>query len=441
MALMFGTAGLPHILMRFFTVGNAKEARKSVFWATTFIGYFYILTFIIGFGAIMLRAARTPTIMSRGDITKALLGGGNMPAIHLAHAVGGDLMKGFIAAVAFATILAVVSGLTLSGASAVSHDLYASVFRHGKVDEGDGGARCRGSPRSCSASSRSSSAIVFEKVNVAFMVGLAFAVAASANFPVLLLSMLWKGLTTRGAVIGGFVGLIQRARADDRQPGIWEAVLGYPKGRRVFPYVSPALVHHAAGVLLLLVLLDHRQVGAGGQGEGRFRGPICPLADRHRRRGRGRALTATRTPSFATNQAPRSGGASFLSRSFIPRAPAPFRNSTTLPARIVATSLARRATSSTRWLTKIIGIANLSRRVSIRPRISRRRASSIAASGSSSSNARGWLSKRAPDRDPLLLAAGEPLRPARQQRRRCRAARPLRRSRRGARREPAKRAP
>ena len=112
MALMFGTAGLPHILMRFFTVGNAKEARKSVFWATTFIGYFYILTFIIGFGAIVLVATNAIYLDAKG----ALLGGGNMPAIHLAHAVGGDLMKGFIAAVAFATILAVVSGLTLSGA-------------------------------------------------------------------------------------------------------------------------------------------------------------------------------------------------------------------------------------------------------------------------------------------------------------------------------------
>ena len=135
MALMFGTAGLPHILMRFFTVGNAKEARKSVFWATTFIGYFYILTFIIGFGAIVL-VSTNPIYHVGDDIKGALLGGGNMPAIHLAHAVGGDLMKGFIAAVAFATILAVVSGLTLSGASAVSHDLYASVFKHGAAPEG-----------------------------------------------------------------------------------------------------------------------------------------------------------------------------------------------------------------------------------------------------------------------------------------------------------------
>ncbi len=238
-ALMFGTAGLPHILMRFFTVSNAKEARKSVFWATTFIGYFYILTFILGFGAIIL-VLTNPEYHVGGDVTKPLLGGGNMPAIHLAHAVGGNLMKGFIAAVAFATILAVVSGLTLSGASAVSHDLYASVIRRGKVEEG-----------SEVRVSRITTIILgifaiilgftFEKINVAFMVGLAFAVAASANFPVVLLSMLWKGLTTRGAVIGGFVGLISALVLTILSPGIWEAVLGYPKGSAWFPYVSPAL--------------------------------------------------------------------------------------------------------------------------------------------------------------------------------------------------------
>src|ERR1700722_12233103 len=239
MALMFGTAGLPHILMRFFTVGNAKEARKSVFWATTFIGYFYILTFIIGFGAIIL-VGPNPIYHVAGDVKGALLGGGNMPAIHLAHAVGGDLMKGFIAAVAFATILAVVSGLTLSGASAVSHDLYASVFKHGAAPEG-----------SEVRVSRITTVILgivaivlgmlFQKVNVAFMVGLAFAVAAGANFPVLLLAIMWKGLTTRGAVIGGFVGLISSLALMIVSPGVWEAVLGYPKGSALFPYVSPAI--------------------------------------------------------------------------------------------------------------------------------------------------------------------------------------------------------
>ena len=236
MALMFGTAGLPHILMRFFTVGNAKEARKSVFWATTFIGYFYILTFIIGFGAIIL-VGPNPIYH---DAAGGLLGGGNMPAIHLAHAVGGDLMKGFIAAVAFATILAVVSGLTLSGASAVSHDLYASVFRHGRVDEA---AETRAARITTVVLGIVAIAlgVIFEKVNVAFMVGLAFAVAASANFPVLLLSMTWKNLTTRGAFIGGFAGLISAVVLTIFSPGIWEAVLGNPKGSAFFIYASPAI--------------------------------------------------------------------------------------------------------------------------------------------------------------------------------------------------------
>jgi cation/acetate symporter len=239
MALMFGTAGLPHILMRFFTVGNAKEARKSVFWATTFIGYFYILTFIIGFGAIVL-VGPNPIYHVGGDIKAALIGGGNMPAIHLAHAVGGDLMKGFIAAVAFATILAVVSGLTLSGASAISHDLYASVLRHGNVAEG---AEVRVSRITTIILGIVAIilGVIFEKINAAFMVGLAFAVAASANFPVLFLSMLWKGLTTRGAVIGGWVGLVSAVLLTILSPGVWEAVFGYPKGSALFPYVSPAI--------------------------------------------------------------------------------------------------------------------------------------------------------------------------------------------------------
>jgi cation/acetate symporter len=248
-ALMFGTAGLPHILMRFFTVGNAKEARKSVFWATTFIGYFYILTFIIGFGAIVLVGTNPAYLDAKG----AVLGGGNMPAIHLAHAVGGDLMKGFISAVAFATILAVVSGLTLSGASAVSHDLYASVFRKGRVDEA---AEVRASRVTTVLLGIVAIAlgIAFEKVNVAFMVGLAFAIAASANFPVLLLSMLWGGLTTWGAFAGGFVGLIGAVGLTVLSPGIWVTVLGYPANTALFPYTSPALFTMPAAFLVCWIV-------------------------------------------------------------------------------------------------------------------------------------------------------------------------------------------
>jgi cation/acetate symporter len=240
--LMFGTAGLPHILMRFFTVKDAKAARKSVFYATSLIGYFYILTFIIGFGAIVLVGtnpdfAADPTA---GGFTLAakLRGGANMPAIHLARAVGGNALFGFISAVAFATILAVVSGLTLSGASAISHDLYASVVRRGRISDG---SEVRVSKIATFAIGAVAVllGVAFEKVNVAFMVGLAFAIAASCNFPVLLLSMYWKGLTTRGAAIGGWLGLIVAFTLTVISPAIWKEVLGHPAG--IFPYTAPAI--------------------------------------------------------------------------------------------------------------------------------------------------------------------------------------------------------
>nr|WP_092617369.1 cation acetate symporter [Acinetobacter marinus] len=210
LALMFGTAGLPHILMRFFTVKDAKEARKSVVVATGFIGYFYLLTFIIGFGAILL-VANNPAYIDAAKTAATgslqLIGGSNMAAVHLGHAVGGNIFLGFISAVAFATILAVVAGLTLAGASAVSHDLYANVIKRGTATEQQELKVSKMATLGLAIFAMILG-IMFEKQNVAFMVGLAFAVAASANFPVLLLSMYWRGLTTRGAVIGGWAGLI-----------------------------------------------------------------------------------------------------------------------------------------------------------------------------------------------------------------------------------------
>ncbi len=234
LALMFGTAGLPHILMRFFTVSDAKEARKSVFYATGFIGYFYILTFIIGFGAILL-VSTNPAFK---DAAGALLGGNNMAAVHLANAVGGSLFLGFISAVAFATILAVVAGLTLAGASAVSHDIYASVIKGGKANEKD---ELRVSKITTIALGvlAIGLGILFEKQNIAFMVGLAFSIAASCNFPVLFLSMYWKNLTTRGAMVGGWLGLLTAVGLMILGPTIWVQVLGNAKA--IFPYEYPAL--------------------------------------------------------------------------------------------------------------------------------------------------------------------------------------------------------
>ncbi|MFD1438604.1 cation acetate symporter [Acinetobacter sp. ANC 5380] len=242
LALMFGTAGLPHILMRFFTVKDAKEARKSVVVATGFIGYFYLLTFIIGFGAIMY-VSNNPQFL---DVAKMavtgkleLVGGNNMAAVHLSDALGGDLFMGFISAVAFATILAVVAGLTLSGASAISHDLYANVFRKGRT-----------TPESELRMSKIATlglaifamilGILFEKQNVAFMVGLAFSVAACANFPVLVLSMFWKGLTTRGAVIGGVVGLGLAVLLIVLSKAVWVDTLGI-SDTPINPFNGPAI--------------------------------------------------------------------------------------------------------------------------------------------------------------------------------------------------------
>ncbi len=234
LALMFGTAGLPHILMRFFTVSDAKEARKSVFYATGFIGYFYILTFIIGFGAILLVSAN-PAFK---DATGALLGGTNMAAVHLANAVGGNFFLGFISAVAFATILAVVAGLTLAGASAVSHDLYASVIKNGKATERD---ELKVSKITVVVLGLVAIAlgILFEKQNIAFMVGLAFSIAASCNFPIIILSMYWSRLTTRGAMIGGWLGLLTAVILMILGPTIWVQILSHEKP--IYPYEYPAL--------------------------------------------------------------------------------------------------------------------------------------------------------------------------------------------------------
>jgi cation/acetate symporter len=234
LALMLGTAGLPHILMRFFTVADAKEARKSVFFATGFIGYFYVLTFIIGFGAIVL-LTNNPSFF---DEAGKLIGGSNMAAIHLSQAVGGDIFLGFISAVAFATILAVVSGLTLAGASAVSHDLYASVIAKGRVDEAQ---EMRVSKISTVALGIIAIVlgIAFEEQNIAFMVGLAFAIAASSNFPVLFLSIYWKKLTTRGALIGGSLGLGTAIILVILGPTVWVDTL--KNAEAIFPYKYPAI--------------------------------------------------------------------------------------------------------------------------------------------------------------------------------------------------------
>jgi cation/acetate symporter len=239
MALMFGTAGLPHILMRFFTVPNATEARKSVFYATGFIGYFYILTFLIGFGAIvLLMAPDSGYMVTNAKGVLELKGGQNMAAVQLASAVGGNLLLGFISAVAFATILAVVSGLTLAGASAISHDLYANVWAHGNVDEQQE-VRVSKMATLVLGVIAILLGIAFEQQNVAYMVGLTFAVAASANFPILIVSVFWSKMTTKGALLGGWLGLVSSTLFVILGPTVWTDVLKL--GDPIFPFKNPAL--------------------------------------------------------------------------------------------------------------------------------------------------------------------------------------------------------
>ena len=252
LALMFGTAGLPHIMMRFFTVPNATQARKSVFYATGFIGYFYILTIIIGFSAIVLLTTNPEFLDAAGK----LKGGQNMAAVQLSAAVGGNFLLGFISAVAFATILAVVSGLTLAGASAISHDLYANVFAHGNVDEQQ---EVRISKMATVALGIIAIllGIAFEKQNIAYLVGLTFAVAASANFPILITSVFGSKMTIKGALRGGWLGLVSSTLFVILGPTVWTDVLNL--GDAIFPYKNPALFSMTISFLGIIIgsLMDN----------------------------------------------------------------------------------------------------------------------------------------------------------------------------------------
>ena len=236
--LVFGTSGLPHILMRFFTVPDAKAARKSVFVATGFIGYFFLIVMVLGTAAIVI-VGRNPSFYEGGVIGGKLIGGGNMPVMHLAKAMGGDLVLGFLSAVAFATILAVVAGLTMAGTSAISHDLYAMVIKRNRADH----AKEKRVSRIASVAIACVAillGIVFKDQNVAFLVALTFSVAASVNFPILTLAIYWKGLTTRGALMGGIAGLVSAVGLVVLSPAVWVKVLGHASP--IFPYDYPAII-------------------------------------------------------------------------------------------------------------------------------------------------------------------------------------------------------
>jgi cation/acetate symporter len=227
---MFGTAGLPHILMRFFTVPDAAAARQSVFYATGLIGGFYLLTFVLGFGAMVLVGPAAITAVDRG---------GNMAAPLLAEVLGGTAFLGFIAAVAFATILAVVAGLTLSGAAALSHDLWVNVVRGGHA----GGHEQLMVARAATVVLGLVAVglgITFKGQNVAFMVSLAFAIAASANFPALILAMFWRRATSAGLVASMLLGTVSTILLIYLSPTVQVDLLGRPSA--LFPLKNPALV-------------------------------------------------------------------------------------------------------------------------------------------------------------------------------------------------------
>jgi cation/acetate symporter len=242
MSLMFGTAGLPHILMRFYTVPDAKAARISVTYATAIIGVFYLLTFILGFGAMVLVGQ---------DAIKKIGSGGNMAAPMLAEFLGGDAFLGFISAVSFATILAVVAGLTLSGAAALSHDLWVNVVRSGHADESEQLKVARGATMVLGLVAIFLG-ILFKGQNVAYMVGLAFAIAASANFPALLLSMLWRRFTTNGAVASMLVGTVSSLVLIYLSPTIQITILKHASAP--FPLKNPGLISIPLAFIVAIVV-------------------------------------------------------------------------------------------------------------------------------------------------------------------------------------------
>ncbi len=245
LAMFFGSCGLPHLIMRFFTVPDARTARMSMMWGSAFIGAFFALISVVGPAAVALVMGNPAYMNADGS----LRGGGNMAAVHLSHAVGGNLMLGFVSAVAFATILAVVAGLTLTGASAVSHDLYANIFCKGQVDE-------RTEVRISKAATVVLGllavllGIAFRTQNIAYLVALVVGIAASSNFPLLLLAIYWRGLTTLGAVLGGSVGLVGSIVLTVLGPAVWVKVLGNPEP--LFTLDPPTLVTMPAAFIVCI---------------------------------------------------------------------------------------------------------------------------------------------------------------------------------------------
>lgn len=247
-ALIFGAVGMPHVLMRLFTVPDVRESYRSVLYSTCFIGYvFCLIFFIIGFGSIVI-LNQHPELF---DASGGLIGGSNMVAVHLSKVIAGNIFYGFISAIVFATILAVVAGLTIAGASAISHDIYASVLRGGNATETEE-IRVSRIATLVLGGIAIALGIAFERQNIAYLMTMVFAVSASANFPLLFLSVYWRGITTRGAVIGGACGLISSVAFVILGPTIWVEILGNESA--IFPYAFPALFSMSIGFAAIIII-------------------------------------------------------------------------------------------------------------------------------------------------------------------------------------------
>ena len=258
LALALGLAGFPHLMMRFFTVENVRDARLSTVIAIAINAGFMVVVFIIGIGAISLLSGQTQFLTADGSI----VGGVNMIAVHLSSFLGGPIFLGFISAVAFATILAVVAGLTLAIASAVSHDLYAQTWKKGQASEASELMVSRAAVI-VTGLITIGLGFVFEGQNVAVLAAIATSIAAAVNFPVLFLAIYWPRLTTRGAIAGGSAGLVTSAVAIILGPDVWVQALGHEAA--LFPYSYPTLVALPAAFLLAIIvsLTDNSARGIG----------------------------------------------------------------------------------------------------------------------------------------------------------------------------------
>jgi len=247
LTLVFGPAGLPHILMRFFTVPNVAEARRSTSYAALFVGGFFLLTIFIGYGAIAIIGGDPNYVDAQGKV----IGGNNLASLALAHSLGGNLFLGFVAAATFATILAVVAGLTLAAAATVSHDLFATVIRKGKQTEKEElwVSRCAALAFGIVGIVLS---VIFRDQNITLLVITSFAIAASATFPLLALALYWPRLTTAGAMAGGISGLVSAIAAVILGPSVWVAVLGHPEP--LFPYQYPTVMSLPLAFVMAIVV-------------------------------------------------------------------------------------------------------------------------------------------------------------------------------------------